>query len=224
MPHPTSFRAPFGASLTVACLSLIGAAPLSAQPPAAGNPPIVWRAGALVSIQPAGHAGPPYLSEGLGGVVPGGGVGLDLRLIRGWLLGVEMNTTWPMRRLQVGRSVQDTDPGGPRGAGRAIGSHNDTLVSVLPSFLGRGDGWHLILRAGVSLVLGTPSRGDEQENDNVAGRVAFTTGIDAPVMRGRLDITPYGRYSLARRGSDVAEYGLGRHVVRVGVDFRWGQY
>src|SRR5688500_13740557 len=131
MTDPPSFRAPFGASLTVACLSLICATPLCAQPSAAGNPPIVWRAGALVSMQPAGEAHPPYLSEGLGGVVPGVGVGLDLRLIRGWLLGVEMNTTWPMRRLQVGRSVQDTDPGGPVGAAEAIGSHNDTLVSVL---------------------------------------------------------------------------------------------
>lgn len=215
-------RRPVRVTIAVACLLLGRALPAAAQPAAGAGSSPVWRAGALLSVQPAGHANPPYLSEGLGGVVPGVSAGLDVPIAASWLIGVEMNTTWPMRQDQVGRLVGGLGVGTT--AGHAVGSHSDTLVSILPSLLARGDRAHLILRAGISLVLGTPRRGNEHYPDNPAGHVAVTAGADIPLHRGPLAITPFGRYSLVRRGTDVDAFGLGRHVFRLGVDFRWGEY
>lgn len=223
MTHRDSARLPVRVVVIFACLLLGRVMPAVAQPVAGAGPSLVWRAGALLSVQPAGPANPPYLSEGLGGVVPGVSAGLDVPLAASWLLGVEMNTTWPIRRDQIGRFVDGPRVAGTT-AGHAVGRHSDTFVSILPSLLTRGESAHLILRAGVSLVLGEPRRGDEQYADSPAGHIAFTAGADVPVRRGPLAITPFGRYSLVRRGTDADRFGLGRHVFRLGVDFRWGEY
>jgi hypothetical protein len=171
--------------------------------------------GALVSIQPEGYdgTGGPYLDNSLGGSVPGFGAAFGLSWAAGFCLTVEVSSTAALEALQSGRFIV--------GLGPVLARHRDTLLSILPGFhwqLGRGS---LDAKAGLSLLLGTPQR-EAHEYDDPAGTLALTVGLDVVAPLGeRVAVVPGFRYSYANRGDDALYFGLGSHIVRIGVGVRF---
>lgn len=175
-----------------------------------------WRAGGLVSLHPAGHANPPYLSHGLGGATIGLNAGFDLLLDDFWVFGIETNTTLPLRVEQTGRLAS-----GPRGL-TSLATHRDTLLSFLSGIRGGTRQSAFFLRAGASLLVGSTGRDGENVDEETSGRLALTFGADYSVQISEtVSLSPFGRYSYAFRLDDARYFGLGPHIFRIGVDIRF---
>ena len=182
--------------------------------------------GPLVSIQPVGDGiGLPYLDNGVGGVEPGVALGLERRTAGGILLALELSTTTTMRATQSGRLVfresgAPCGPFGSDGCGPVEATHRDTLVSALVGkrfAQGRGG---FELKAGASLIVGTPKQGDFEIED-AAGSVALTAGLDVAIpLSDRVELVPSFRYSRAFRGENDFYVGLGANIFRIGLGVR----
>lgn len=191
----------------------VGAAAVGAQPHNAIVADI--RVGGLVSVQPAGSDGNggPYLDNSLGGTVPGFSVGVGIWPTGRALLTVELTSTTSLEAVQDGRFVVGPEP--------VHASHRDTLLSFLPGVRFPLRGALIEAKAGVSLLFGTPQR-EAFQYDDPGGAVAFTTGADVVVpVAQRLAVVPNVRYSFAVRGDDAIYFGLGRHIMRIGVALRF---
>lgn len=129
------------------------------------------------------------------------------------MLAVELSSTTKLEAQQSGRFIG--------GLGPVRARHRDTLLSLLPGVRFETGRANIEAKAGVSLLFGTPQREAFQYADP-GGVFAFTTGVDvvAPVT-DRLAVVPTFRYSLANRGEDALYFGLGNHIVRLGVALRF---
>lgn len=179
------------------------------------EPSVALRGGGILSLHPAGHANPPYLSEGLGGAGLGFGAGIDVVPRSAWILGVEIQTS-SISREQTGRYI-----GGPGPDLTATAIHRDTLISFLTGVHSDNGRTSASLRAGPSLVFGSTQRG-ESEGEQPAGRFAWTAGFDLGFrLTDTTWLAPFGRYSYALRSDDAQYYGLGPHLFRLGIEVRW---
>jgi hypothetical protein len=126
---------------------------------------------------------------------------------------VELTSTTALEALHSGRFIVGRSP--------VLARHRDTLLSILPGFhfrLGRGS---VEAKAGLTLLFGAPQR-EAFQYDDPAGTLAFTTGLDAVAPLGkRMAVVPAFRYSYANRGDDALYFGLGSHIVRLGVGVRF---
>ena len=197
--------------LTIVC----GVTVRAQEPPPETGLVVDLRIGGLVSIQPEGYSGRggPYLSNSLSGTVPGFSLALGFSAARP-LLAVELSSTTDLEALQGGRLVE--------GGGPVLARIRDTQLSVLPGLRFQTRRASVETKAGLSVLFGTPQREGRQYEDR-GGVLVLTTGLDAVVRIGdRLAIVPHFRYSFANRHNDDAlYYGLGNHIVRIGVAARF---
>lgn len=117
-----------------------------------------------------------------------------------------------MEVLQDGRFVV--------GTGAVLARHRDTLLSVLSGVQFPGRRASAELKVGLSLLFGTPRR-EAHQYDDPGGTVALTTGADFVMpVNERFAVVPSVRYSFAIRGGDALYFGLGDHIIRLGVGIR----
>ena len=178
----------------------------------------------LASIQPVddSYVGDPYLSEGIGGVAPGFGVGANVIWSSGFVIAGEY-TTARFEQIQSGRLVLG---GFPAESIPATTKLRDSLVSGLAGYATAPGSTRLLMLGGLSLPLDLPTvNGVERENFETADENTFplilTGGIDVIRSLGaRVSLTFGGRYSFIDRKVNLQYLGIGRHVVRAAVGLR----
>jgi hypothetical protein len=169
----------------------------------------------LLSIQPGTGPDRPYLDVDLGNSTVGGAISADIGVTRIVRIGLEASTTTAMTSVQTGRFV--------RGEGPTTTRHRDTLLSVLLGLrVAAGNGSAVEVKAGPSLVLGTPDQGGQAPYGQVTGKFAFTVGVDAELPIGpRIALVPSFRTSFVKRGPEAYYVGLGDRILRCGVGVRF---
>jgi hypothetical protein len=177
----------------------------------------------LASIQPIDDAyvGGPYLSEGIGGVAPGFGVGGNVIWSNGVTVAIEY-TTAHFEREQGGRLVDGVYGGGGPHTTRL----KDSLLSGLAGYVAGTGTTRVMILGGVSAKLDLPTvdgveREDLESEDENTFPLVFTGGVDViRALSGRVSLTFGARYSFIDRKVSLQYLGIGRDVLRAGVGIR----
>ena len=176
---------------------------------------------ALVSLQPIDDAyvGEPYLSEGVGGIGPGFGAGVNVITSNGFVVGAEYSSAF-YEKEHSGRTVLG---GFPLEHVLATTKLRDAYLSVLLGYATSGT-TRLVFLGGMSARLGlTTINGEDAEqfssSDNEMWPV--TGGIDVVrPMSSRAQLVISGRYTYNQRRARLQQLGIGPHVIRAGVGVR----
>lgn len=170
----------------------------------------------LASIQPTDgtYVGGPYLSEGLGGIGPGFGAGVNVIAPNGLVVAVEFTTA----RLAVEQSGRLLSGWGSEGIVHTS-RLRDSLLNGLVGYAVSAGPTRLLMLGGLGIRLDEPTvDGVTRESD--ASSLVFTGGLDVVQDLGRrMGLVFTGRYSIVRRGS-LDFLGVGPQVLRVGAGIR----
>jgi hypothetical protein len=177
----------------------------------------------LLSIQPIddSYVGPPYLSEGIGGLAPGFGAGISVITSSGFTIGGEY-TTARYEQEQNGRLVLGAFP---LEQVRATTRLHDSLFSVLAGYATRGS-TRIALLGGVSLRLDRATINDvEAEEYTTTGesvlRAGLTGGVDVLTpLASRVQMVFTARYTFNQRDERLQYLGIGPHIIRAGAGIR----
>jgi hypothetical protein len=175
----------------------------------------------LASFQPVddSYVGGPYLSEGLGGVAAGFGIGGDVIFPNGLALAVEYSTA-RFEQEQSGRLV--VGEGVP-----ATSTLHDSLVSGLIGYATTSEHTRLLVLGGLSATLDSPTvNGVERDDVDPDGSDVFplvlTGGIDfRHAFNARVAFLAGGRYSYIDRQQTLQYLGIGPHVLRANIGLRF---
>lgn len=174
----------------------------------------------VLSIQPDGYSGWPYLSKPLGGTALGLALAAERRVTAGAGLALEVSSTLAIKDDQTGRFIfgrlcYET----PGCLTPVTSTHRDTIVSLLGSFaLGAAE-----VKAGTGFARSATHQGDDAFNHYDETRAVLTAGFGVPLPVGsRLTLLPMARYHFVFRGDEKMYGGLSRSVVRLGVGLRFG--
>ena len=175
----------------------------------------------LVSYQPIDDAyvGSPYLSEGIGGVGPGFGAGVNVIVSNGFVFAAEYSTA-RFEKEQYGRLVRGSFPfdGIP-----ATTRFHDSTLSVLAGYATAGR-TRAVFLAGVSAKLDrtTIDGVDREKYDTEETQlVGLTGGIDLlHPLSSRVQLAINARYTFNERHLTLQYLGIGPHVIRAGAGVR----
>ena len=178
-------------------------------------------AAALLSFQPIDDAyvGEPYLSEGVGGIGPGFGAGVNVITSSGFVVATEYTTAY-YKKEHSGRAVLG---GFPLEHVLATTRLRDSYLSAMLGYATKGT-TRLVFFGGLSARLGlTTINGEDAERfqgeDDEMWPVTGGMDIVRPIAsRAQFVIT--GRYTYDRRSSRLTQLGIGPHVIRGGVGVR----
>jgi hypothetical protein len=163
----------------------------------------------LVSIQPVDDSwvGMPYLNEGLGGIGPGFGAGIDAVMPNRLMIGAEFTTAW-FSELQEGRLVS-----GSRVGVTKVNTLHDALLSGLIGYSQRdGDTEVRYLIGGGTLL---------SDRSKAGAPVVLTGGIDfLQALSRRTSLVVTARYTYIPRNDDGTSLAAGPHVIRAGAGVR----
>ena len=178
-----------------------------------------WSAAAapVISIQPEGHAGSPYLSQPLGGSRLGLSLVVQRRVSPGAAIAVELGSALTLTDAQSGRFIFGPACYFPGCPNPVRSTHRDTIASLLASFtLGKME-----VKAGPGLARSVTHQGDDELNHYDRANFVLTTGLDVALPIGaRLSLVPTARYHFVFRGEERMYAGLGRSLLRLGVGVR----
>ena len=183
----------------------------------------------VVALQPVDDAyvGSPYLSEGIGGISPGVGAGVNAILAGGLTLAGEYSRAF-FSREQSGRLVpgpRPPVPGGPSIGGSGTTHLADALLSGLIGYTAGAGQTRASFLGGLALRLDDPTfehaTGDIDVEDDDDSAVALTGGFDVlQSLSSRVALTVGARYAYIERGEQHQFLGIGPHVFRGSVGLR----
>jgi hypothetical protein len=172
----------------------------------------------IVSIQPEGPSGWPYLSNGLRGRPAGLLLGVQKRVSPHASLGAEVSTTLAFSATQSGRFISGPECYSARGCPTVVSTQRDTIVSFLPAAVSR---W-FELKAGPSAVYGATDQGTSGDSSYRTWSPALTAGLDGVAsLGGRVSLVPTVRYHYVFRGPEREYAGLSRSILRLGLGVRF---
>ena len=176
---------------------------------------------ALLSIQPVDDAyvGDPYLSEGVGGLAPAFGAGVNVITARGFVFAAEYTTAF-YEKEHSGRTVLG---GFPLEHVLATTKLRDPYLNVLLGYATPGTTRILLLGGMSARFSRTRINGDDAEafSSDDDEMWPLTGGVDVvrPIAsRAQFLIT--GRYTYNARSTRLTQLGIGPHVIRGGVGLR----
>ena len=177
---------------------------------------------ALVSFQAIDDAyvGSPYLSEGLGGLAPGFGVGFNVIAPNHFVFGVEYASA-SFEKVQYGRLVRG---GFPLEGIPATTRLRDSLVSFLAGYATTGS-LRVIVVGGLSARLDRTTIDDQEQEkydfDEEGSLPPLTGGIDVlRSLASRTDLLLSARYTFNERHTRLQYLGIGPHILRAGIGVR----
>ena len=187
---------------------------------------------ALLSLQPVddSYVGGPYLSpDGIGGVGPGVGAGVNVVFANGLTIAGEFSTAW-FELAQNGRLVpgpRPPEPGGSSVGGSGITNLHDSLLSGLVGYATRGGGTRMHFLAGVAARLNDPTVNGTAVADyglsDADSRfpLVLTGGVDMlHSISPRVSIVFSARYAWIDRFEQERYLGIGSNVLRAGGGLR----
>jgi hypothetical protein len=221
-----SLCVPEGARLTKAArLTLAGAVALAEMAARGEAAPRAdegrWSAAAapVVSVQPEGHAGAPYLSKPLGGSVVGLAFVVQRRVSPRAGIALELGSALAIKDPQTGRFIFGSECYFPGCPNPVMSTQRDTIANLLAS-LTLGDAE---VKAGPGLARSVTHQGDDELNQYDRTSLVLTAGLDVVLPIGRrLSLVPTARYHFVFRGEERMYGGLSRSIVRLGVGVRLG--
>lgn len=183
----------------------------------------------LVSIQPRDdtYIGGPYLNEGLGGIGPGFGTGVNVITASGFVVAGEF-TMARYELIQYGRLVGGF---GPNEGAPHTSRLNDSLLSGLVGYGKTTGRTRALFLGGIGLILdsptvdGVPQTIQDPPDGSTLGAatnfpLAVTGGIDVLRTLGtRTTLVVGGRYAFVER-KNLNYLGIGPHVLRIGAGIR----
>jgi hypothetical protein len=160
--------------------------------------------------------GGPYLSEGLGGLAPGFGAGVNV--ITGGVFAVAGEITTARFELQQsGRLVGG--PGMNEGAPHTTRLH-DSLLSGFIGYATPPGATRVLFLGGIGKLLDSPTV-DGVARQSTASAIVPTGGVDLlRTLGARSSLIIGGRYSFAERNLNLTYLGIGPHLLRFGVGLR----
>ncbi len=172
----------------------------------------------VASIHPDGHAGQPYLSQPLGGVVPGIVLGAQRSLTGDLALALELGSSLAVEDQQTGRFIFGPACNRAPGCFDTVEStQRDTILDLLVSYRTGIVEW----KAGPAVAWSVTHQGEDVYFEPAHVNFGLSGGIDVGLPVGeRVSIVPTARYHYLFRGDEEMYAGLTRHVVRVGVGVR----
>jgi hypothetical protein len=178
----------------------------------------------LLSWQPVdrGYVGSPYLSEGIGGIGPGFGVGLDLTTRRGFVVAAEFSTA-RFEQEQYGRLVGGAFPndGVPHTT-----RLRDSLLMGLAGVSTTSGSTRVRALGGVGTTLDSPTIDGEPRDApkrEVDDRLPFVLAAGVDVLHSfntRAAFVFGMRYAYSDRPENHRYLGIGSHLVRIGAGVR----
>jgi hypothetical protein len=163
----------------------------------------------LVSVQPVDESwvGMPYLNEGLGGIGPGFGAGINAVMPNRLTISAEFTMAW-FSKLQEGRLVS-----GSREGVTAVNTLHDALLSGLIGYSQRDGNTEVRYLIGGATLLSDRSK--------AGAPVVVTGGIDVlQAFSRRASLVVTARYTYVPRNGDGTSLAAGPHVMRVGAGVR----
>lgn len=160
-----------------------------------------WSAAAapVVSIQPEGHAGSPYLSKPLGGSALGLAFVVQRRVSPGAAIALEASSALAISDAQTGRFIFGPECYFPGCPNPVTSTHRDTVANLLASFT-LGD---VEVKAGPGLARSVTHQGDDEFNHYDRTNFVLTAGLDVVLPIGRrLSLVPTARYHFIFRGDE----------------------
>jgi hypothetical protein len=172
----------------------------------------------VATIHPDGHAGQPYLSPPLGGVVPGIVLGAQRSLTGDLALALELGSSLAVEDQQTGRFIFGLACNRAPGCFDTVEStQRDTILDLLVSYRTGLAEW----KGGPAVAWSVTHQGDDVYFEPGHVNFGLSGGIDVVVpVSDRVSIVPTARYHYLFRGDEEMYAGLTRHVVRVGVALR----
>jgi len=213
-----------GASLRRAFSLAAALVAVTAVAAAAQGTDVGIRGVGLLSIQPVDEAyvGSPYLSEGIGGLAPGFGAGVNIVTSSGFVVAGEF-TTARFTQEQSGRLVEGCS--GPSPCVQHTTELHDSLLSGLVGYAWSNGNTRVMLLGGASARLDEPTVDGEPREPFEVGDELFplvpTGGIDVlQSLNSRTAVTFGARYSFIDRAENHQYLGIGPHVLRVTAGIR----
>ena len=178
------------------------AAPAFAQVPNVGATAV-----GIVSFQPVGCCvGGPYVDQGLGGIAPGFGGGLDRVTDGGLILAGEFTTAF-FSVEQSGRLVSAPNSS-------STNRLRDAMVSGLIGYASRRYKTEAHSMIGAAFLVSDRRRAKDP--------LVLTGGIDlVHPLSARVGFVVGGRYAFIRRTDSSRHIGVGPHVIRAAIGVRY---
>ena len=163
----------------------------------------------LVSVQPVDDSwvGMPYLNEGLGGIGPGFGAGINAVLPNRLTISAEFTMAW-FSQLQEGRLVSGSTVGVTKD-----NTLHDALLGGLIGYSQRDGNTEVRYLIGGATLLSDRSK--------AGAPVVLNGGVDfLQAFSRRTSLIVTARYAYVPRNDDGTSLAAGPHVVRVGAGVR----
>ena len=178
----------------------------------------------LVSIQPVDDAyvGSPYLNEGIGGIGPGFGVGLNVITSNGFVAAVEYSTARfeleQSGRLVGGSTLNEQVPHTTR--------LHDSLLTALGGVSFASGETRVLVLGGLGARLDSPTidgdpRDASETNHDRGWPVVPTGGLEVQrALSVRVSAVFGVRYAFNDRAENHRYLGIGPHILRIGAGLR----
>ena len=178
----------------------------------------------LISIQPVDdvYVGSPYLNEGIGGIGPGIGAGLNVITPAGFVAAVEYSAA-RFELEQHGRLVGGSFPNEQVPHTTRL---HDSLLTALGGVSFESGETRLLVLGGVGARLDSPTiDGDPREasetNHDRGWPVVPTGGLDVLRSLNTRVSAAFGvRYAFNDRAENHRYLGIGPHILRIGAGIR----